>query len=76
MTFNNYKEFCENADFYKRNYQNIDRVKNIKLQNEYRKCWKDYVYELEEQMKLKHLIWDYLNDNIGLKGLTIYYFGK
>lgn len=76
MTFKSYKEFCESADIYKNSYKNINKVKNIKLKNDYMKCWKDYVYELNERTHFKHLIWNYLNDSINLKELTYYYFKK
>lgn len=64
MTFKDYKEFCKKADFYKRIYQNIEVVNNKKLKNEYRECWREYIYSLKIEPRLKNLIWDFLNDDV------------
>ena len=48
-------------------------IKNTQLENAYRKCWQDYVYNLKIRFVFKNLIWDYLNDSIDLEQLKIYY---
>ena len=73
MTFTNYYDFCENAEYFKKKYKNVEKTRTTQLENAYRKCWQDYVYNLKIRYIFKNLIWDYLNDSIDLEQLKIYY---
>lgn len=58
MIFYNYKEFCNNCEYFKTRYEKLS------LNDKY--AYKSYIYSFDNiQWWLKDKIWEYLNESVG-----------